>query len=89
MQRCRMKVNYASIQLEEKHLAAHTCFTCLLCPQDIPGKNTGVSCHFPPQGNLPNPGIKHTSPASLALAGRFFTTALPGKPMLYLFSPIS
>ena len=34
-------------------------------------------------GDLPDPGIKSTSPTSpvsLALAGRFFTTELPGKP---------
>ena len=29
---------------------------------------------FPPLGDLPNPGIKPTSPASPALAGGFFTT---------------
>ena len=47
----------------------------LFCPWDFPGKNTGVGCHpFP--GDLPDPGIKPTSPA---LAGRFFTTAPPGK----------
>ena len=34
---------------------------------------------FPPPGYLPYPGIK---PASLALAGRFFTTEPPGKPIL-------
>ena len=32
---------------------------------------------FPSPGDLPDPGIKPESPA---LAGRFFTTALPGKP---------
>ena len=32
---------------------------------------------FPPPGDLPNSGIKPRSPA---LAGRFFTTELPGKP---------
>ena len=31
---------------------------------------------FPPPGDLPNPGIKPTSPAS---AGRFFKSKLPGK----------
>ena len=36
---------------------------------------------FPSPGNLPNPGIKSTSPA---LAGGFFTTAPPGKPRLSL-----
>ena len=35
---------------------------------------------FPPPGHLPNPGIKPASPVTLALAGRFFTTELPGKP---------
>ena len=31
---------------------------------------------FPPPGDLPNPGIKHESPA---LAGRVFTSEMPGK----------
>ena len=34
---------------------------------------------FPTPGNLPNPGIKPTSLASPALAGRLFITALSGK----------
>ena len=34
---------------------------------------------FPPPGDLPNPGIEPMSPMSPALAGRFFTTELPGK----------
>ena len=40
------------------------------------GKNTGVGCHFCLQGDLPDPGIQ---PTSLALAGEFFTSELPGK----------
>ena len=40
--------------------------------------------HFLLQGNLPNPGIKNVSPAWPALAGRFFTTELPGKPLGYV-----
>ena len=35
---------------------------------------------FPTPGDLPNPGIKPVSPASLALAGRFFIAEPPGKP---------
>ena len=50
------------------------------CPWNYPGKNTGVGCHFLLQGNLPDPGIKPTSPASPALTGRFFTTEPPEKP---------
>ena len=49
----------------------------LLCPWDSPRKNTRVGCHFLLQGNLPDPGIESTF---LALAGRFFTAELPGKP---------
>ena len=35
----------------------------------------------PPPGDLPNPGIEPTSPVAPALAGRFFTTEPPGKPL--------
>ena len=35
---------------------------------------------FLPTGDLPDPGIEPTSPASPALAGRFFTPEPPGKP---------
>ena len=35
---------------------------------------------LPTPGDLPDPGIKHTSPVSPALPGRFFTTAPPGSP---------
>ena len=37
---------------------------------------------FPSAKDLCNPGIKFTSLASAALAGRFFTTEPPGKPIL-------
>ena len=33
---------------------------------------------FPSPGDLPNPGIELVSPTYPALAGRFFTTELPG-----------
>ena len=36
---------------------------------------------YPPPGDLPNPGIKPTSLMSPALAGGFFTTLPPGKPL--------
>ena len=35
---------------------------------------------FPPAENSPNPGIEPVVSASHALAGGFFTVALPGKP---------
>ena len=37
--------------------------------------NTGVSCHFPSPGDLPNPGIEPASLTSGALADGFFTTS--------------
>ena len=39
---------------------------------------SGLSC--PPPGDLPNLGIKPTSPADSCIAGRFFTAEPPGKP---------
>ena len=38
---------------------------------------------FPTPGNLPDPGIELMSPASPALAGGFFTTEQPGKPLYF------
>ena len=35
---------------------------------------------FPPSGDLPDPVIEPLAPGSLALANRFLTTVLPGKP---------
>ena len=40
---------------------------------------------FPSPGDLPNPGMKPTSPA---LAGRFYSTELPGKSISQYFSAI-
>ena len=39
---------------------------------------------FPSLGDFPDPGIKLESPVSPALAGRFFTTAPPGKRQINL-----
>ena len=47
----------------------------VLCPWNSPGKNTGMGFHLLLQGDLPDPGIKPTSPALLALVGGSFTTA--------------
>ena len=38
---------------------------------------------LPTPGDFPNPGIKPRSPVPPAVAGRFFTTAPPGKPFHY------
>ena len=48
----------------------------------FPGKNTGVSCHFLLHGS----SWPKDRPRSLALAGRFFTTAPPRKPSSVQFS---
>ena len=42
---------------------------------------SGLPC--PPLGDLPDPGIEPMSPESPVLAGRFFTTEPPGKPLLW------
>ena len=36
---------------------------------------------FPPPGDLPDPETEPESPATPALAGGFFTTEQPGKPL--------
>ena len=41
---------------------------------------------LPPPGDLSDPGIKPTSCAGPALAGRFYTTTPPGKPLNYMYS---
>ena len=38
----------------------------------------------PSPGDLPNPGIEPTTPASPALAGAFFTTEPPEKPHILI-----
>ena len=47
-------------------------------------RHTGVGCHFPPPGDLPDPGIEPLSFAPPVLADRFFTTVLPEKPHFLL-----
>ena len=49
-----------------------------LCPWGFPGKNMGVGVHSL-LGDLPDPGMEPVSLVSPAVAGGFFTTALPGK----------
>ena len=44
----------------------------------FPGKNTGSGLPFPSPGDLPNSGIKLTSPA---LSSMFFITGPLGKPL--------
>ena len=45
---------------------------------DSPGKDSGVGCHVPPPGDLPNPGIKPRSPALQVYS---LPSEPPGKPM--------
>ena len=49
----------------------------LLCPWDSSGKNAGVGCHFFFQGIFLTQGLN----SCFVIAGRFFTTGPPGKPM--------
>ena len=59
---------------------AQSCLTVTYCPWGFPGKNTGVGCHFPPPGDLPNSGIEPTLPASPALQVDSLPVESPGKP---------
>ena len=57
-------------------------------PMKLPGKNTGIGCHFlssvPTPGHLPNSGTEPMSLGSPALADGFFTTVPPGKLQMYI-----
>ena len=48
-------------------------------PMEFSWQEYRSGLQFPPSGDLPNLGIKPISLASPALAGRVFTTVLPGK----------
>ena len=59
-------------------LRPHGLYTArLLCPQDFPGKNTGVGKPFPSPGDLPNPGIK---PGCHVFQADSLLSKPPGKP---------
>ena len=47
----------------------------------FPGQEYWSGLPFPSRGDLPDPGTEPTSLAAPALAGRFFPTASPRKPM--------
>ena len=53
----------------------------LPCPWDFSQQEHWRGLPFPPSGDIPNPEIELASLASPALAGRFFTTVPPGKPI--------
>ena len=46
-------------------------------PMEFSRQEHWIGLPFPPSGDLSNPGIEPASPASLVLAGRFFTTGKP------------
>ena len=48
----------------------------------FPRQEYRIGLPFPPSGDLPNPGIEPVSSVSPALAGGFFTTESPGKPLI-------
>ena len=48
----------------------------ILCPVGFSKQEYWSWLPFPPSGDLPDPGTELASPASPALASRFFTTAI-------------
>ena len=56
----------------------------LLCPWNLPGKNTGVGCHFLLQGIFQTQELNPHLLQAPALASRFFTAEPPGKPIFML-----
>ena len=62
-------------------LFATPCTVALQAPLEFSRQEDWSVLPLPTPGGLPDPGMEPTSLASLALAGGFFTTAPPGKPM--------
>ena len=50
---------------------------------ELPRQEYWGGLPYPTLVDLPDPGIEPTSPVSLVLAGRFFTTVSPGKHFKY------
>ena len=61
--------------------------TRVLCPQDFPGKNTGVGCPSLLQGSSQPRDWTRIFCVSW-IAGKFFTTGPPEKPLLFLYVSI-
>ena len=57
--------------------------TRLLYPWDIPGKSTGVGCHFFLQGIFPSQGSDPSLLCLLHWQAHSFTTEPPGKPVCH------
>ena len=74
------------------HAQSLSCVLCFVTPQIVACHaplSMGFSRQeywsgllFPPPGGLSNPGIEPVSSVFLVVAGRFFTTEPPGKPLL-------
>ena len=58
----------------------------LLCPWDSPGKNTGVGCHALSSRGSSRPGDWTLVSCGSCIAGGFFTTEPPGKPLYCVFT---
>lgn len=56
----------------------------LLCPWGLSRQESWSALLFPFTGDLPRPQIKAVSPA---VAGGFFPTELPGKPIVLVVEP--
>ena len=73
---------YAHVRLVvSDSLWPHGLQPCQALSMEFPRQEYWSGLPFPPRGDLPDPGIQPVSPESPSLAGGFFTTELPGKPL--------
>ena len=84
-----IQINWANVGVCAQLLSHVQLFAMLwtverqtLLSMGFPGQEYWNGLPFLIPGDLPNPGIEPMSPASPALAGRFFTIAPPGKPQI-------
>ena len=72
---CVCPVTQSCLTLQSHGLLSHQASLSM----GFPRQEHWSELSFPTPGNLPNPGIEPMALVSPALAGRFFTTAPPGK----------
>ena len=72
-------------ELSDSFVTLWTIASLALLSMEFPRQDHWSRLPFPSPGDLPNPGIEPMSPVSPALAGEFFTTEPPGKPIIYMY----
>ena len=89
-----LKMSMRAVRAKSLQSCPALCDSCTAVHQaplsmEFPRQEYWSGLPFATPGDLPDPGLEPMSLMSPALAGRFFTTASPGKPLLLSYSRFS